>query len=1026
MAAPSTNTPLHTLPVTQESVPKASPRDKPLPSPPVAQVDDSSIALEAKSLIDASDKPLIRRSPPGKPQPDEDWPVLHPKQRSSTETLQEMLRETGSQLTQQAIVVEKERYPVLGNTVRQVNGEDQLPVSRYSASYTTPLEAIATPHTKTEAEESSVAAIDKRRSSDPFKDGVYDAGPVVPAKDLIPSPLKLSVRSGRAQNPAQDPKSVVEPRQTRTSSLRARLSAAQLDNDGPTKVAGVINSNTPNELVKVNRDSLLAPKEAQGRRSTTPPVGKSVSKKASRDSIGNNRAPALFVGGSRRPAHPRRPNSRGSHRDDYRVPSPPLPPNRPATVRPVPRGETDRDKIDHKGQAGPTVKPRKSSIPVPRMVVDRTAHGGGKVATPERKNMSFGHPKKEARDETGGIYQEHTFADFVNELQATPPPATYQDRITELISDIHDPSVLEAIEESPQHTYQFKRLSVAAPKYGPTLKISPSAERYIMGNEEGRLLNKKQSNELDDRFETKPASLATPISTMKDIERPSSSPGLPRLSSRGGLIDPKVRERKAKSVDLGQVSPYRARTNSVPSDRDSRRQNPESSTKVTKASTDVSNDPFFDAPEGPLSVLEDEIVSSKAEERSGNTIDEAAWISPIEKKSSSSGGRDTLVLDDYLPVQFQEQSINNIKGDDPKEDTQADMLQPPKDTPCQSLNTVARDFAPQSAFSTVGPAKHAPFTPEPIHHKQLHRPGHPPRSSSRTTPPDFTGPRNYKSSPLTSENSRTLPLHSDSKVTKPASSTTDKKPPTPPKNSPNEFDHRENNLGSLQRFDSSQLPVHDPTSKHDSATRDITKRDSTTKRESAAHDSHRSHSSMSMSRSKGVLSNFRGLFHKRSSNESLQSSKKPSQSKVSVSANGSPFPPISEVHPIHRPTVASAARARTSTPAASNPSSTPATTPSFASPQPNEVSTSTTLAMQLLEAARVEGSSPKKERLLKLGQFMVDAITQARDAEKAMEEAKQASRKAEVASALCRKSLGEVERVVKRFRDEMVKDGGFL
>ena len=39
-------------------------------------------------------------------------------------------------------------------------------------------------------------------------------------------------------------------------------------------------------------------------------------------------------------------------------------------------------------------------------------------------------------------------------------------------------------EESPQHTYPFKRLSVAAPKYGPTLKISPSAERYIMGNEE--------------------------------------------------------------------------------------------------------------------------------------------------------------------------------------------------------------------------------------------------------------------------------------------------------------------------------------------------------------------------------------------------------------------------------------------------------------------------------------------------------------------------------------------------------------
>ena len=57
---------------------------------------------------------------------------------------------------------------------------------------------------------------------------------------------------------------------------------------------------------------------------------------------------------------------------------------------------------------------------------------------------------------------------------------------------------------------------------------------------------------------------------------------------------------------------------------------------------------------------------------------------------------------------------------------------------------------------------------------------------------------------------------------------------------------------------------------------------------------------------------------------------------------------------------------------------------------------------------------------------MVDAITQARDAEKAMEEAKQASRKAEVASVLCKRSLGEVERVVKGFRNEMVKERGFL
>ena len=1017
--------PSRSPPATQEPVLKASPKDKPLPSPPVAQVDDSSIAIEAKSLIDASDKPLTRRSPPGKPKPDEDWPVLHPEQRSSTGTLQDMLRETGSQLTQQAVAGEKERYPVLGNTVRQVASDDQLPVSRYSASYNLHPDAFSMPTTKMEAEESSIAGKDIRRYSDPFKDGTYDSGPVVPAKDLVPSPLKPSVGATRVRKPVQDPKYVPEPRQTRTSSLRARLSAAHLDNDGPTKDASVKDSKSPNELVKGDEDSLLALKEAKGRRLTTPVVDKLVSKKASRDSIGSNRAPALFVGGSRRPAHARRPNSRGSHRDEYRVPSPPLPPNRPAPARPVSRGENDRDKNVEKGQTGPNVKPRKSSIPVPRTVTDRNARDDGNVVTPERKNMRSRQARKEARDEIGGIYREHTFADLVDELQATQPPATYNDRIPELLPDTHEARVLEPIEESPQHTYQLKRLSVAAPKYGPTLKISPSAERYIMGNDKDELLNKKKSKELENRFKSNPSSSTTPISTTKkDIERPSSSQGLSRLSSRVGLIDPKVRERKARSVDLGQVSPYRARTDSVQSTSDPRRHDPELIGKVTKPTTDVSNDPFFDAPEEPLCRLEDEIATTKTQKQCVN-IDEAAWISPLEKKpsrSSSPGLRDTLTLDDYLPGHLPVQSTEDMKGDGLKEDRKADMTQAPKDTSFRDLDIVVKDFAPQLVVSSVGPAKHTPSTPAQTQGKQLHHPRHPTRSSSRESPPDFTGSKNHNSNPLTSENSRTLPVNIDSKVIESTSSTAEKKPPTPPKYLPKEFDHRQNNPDLLHGFDSFQSDVEGSAAKHDSARRDLTKRDSITKRDSAAHDSHRSENSTS----KGVLSNFRGLFHKRSSNESLKSSKKPSKSKVSINANGSPFPPISEIHPIHRPTVASAARARTTTPTANNPSSTPATTPSFTSPQPTEVSTSTTLAMQLLEAARTEGSSPRKERLLKLGEFMVDAITQARDAEKAMEEAKQASRKAEVANALCKRSLGEVEKVVKGYRNEMMKGREFL
>jgi len=73
--------------------------------------------------------------------------------------------------------------------------------------------------------------------------------------------------------------------------------------------------------------------------------------------------------------------------------------------------------------------------------------------------------------------------------------------------------------------------------------------------------------------------------------------------------------------------------------------------------------------------------------------------------------------------------------------------------------------------------------------------------------------------------------------------------------------------------------------------------------------------------------------------------------------------------------------------------------------------------MQILDSARHERSSPKKERLLELGKIMVEGITQARNAEKAMEEAKHAARQAEVAHALCRKSLADVGRCVQEWRE---------
>ena len=177
-----------------------------------------------------------------------------------------------------------------------------------------------------------------------------------------------------------------------------------------------------------------------------------------------------------------------------------------------------------------------------------------------------------------------------------------------------------------------------------------------------------------------------------------------------------------------------------------------------------------------------------------------------------------------------------------------------------------------------------------------------------------------------------------------------------------------------------------------------------------------------------MLHNIKGLFHKRSTDETLKSltkNGKKNKQKASVALNGSPFPPISDVNPVHRPTLSSVRRSKANGIEAKTSlqglSTFALATPSFNSPAPSELATTTTLAMQLIESARNEQSSPKNARLRELSKIVVDTITQAREAEKALEEAKHAARKAEVSYELCKKSVRDVKEVVDEWRDEMAK-----
>ena len=412
---------------------------------------------------------------------------------------------------------------------------------------------------------------------------------VVPAKSPLTTsnfPSSLSAGAAAVEKSAQESRPVIEPRQTRTSSLRARLSAGQLVKDGQNKVVGFTDFTAIPEpaLDATRRDSLRARKEAQARRSLTPPhplrnnpskesigddrVQASRSKapltkpvphplrpNSSRESIGGNRAPAQFVAGSRRPTHPRRPSSRGSLRSEFRESTPPLPiasssrsaPTRSAPAIPASNNRhTKHGKSSEKAHVEAPASPRKSSIPVPRQLlssVPRQSNANDKAEASDPKYFGANGVKREARDEFA-IFEGHPSSDMFKDIDQTLANSSL-DMLRDLaqtqsaghpiqaLIDNSGAHILEAIEESPQHAYKLKRLSTASPEFGPTLKISPSAERFIMGPDsttEKTPLNNKKSKGFgrammkQDQKDSKHN--ASSISALKTpVDRPSSSQG---------------------------------------------------------------------------------------------------------------------------------------------------------------------------------------------------------------------------------------------------------------------------------------------------------------------------------------------------------------------------------------------------------------------------------------------------------------------------------------------------------------------
>ena len=827
----------------------------------------------------------MRRSPPKHPGQQEDWPVLFPAKPTKPDANRNIVREGG--LSQQnAVTVEDQRCPKL----LDASGPSRLKHLKTAGSnQSISRKLVATPK-KVDATDTKLhdpsKGIDNVKVSD-SKDH----------SDTGPGTAGMSAADAAVEKRSGESKDLSHPRQTKTSSLRARISNGSLTKDGPStgnKVVGFTDFTTVTE-------------------NTSNPGGTNLrSSAASIEALNGCRAPAAIIAGSRRPIthRPHRPSSQTSLRSvsrTYDLPSNGNPPSRPGSALPSRESEDDSKTIDS------NVEPRRSSfIPVLRRGEALVDTQGNDVA--EGKYIDhMVQPGKSRR------YSRKPFDIF--EEPIVESPGTNKGRNTPDLRTKDGGKSLTA------HTYTIKRLSVTSPEYGPTLRVSSSAERVIMGEEDSDKENhpKVRADKCEDLRRQVVVS-ESQKSTQVAIEgEGKKKPSLPLSSQCLSLpvspivfsADKDVRKEDTKSANKDYFLPtdhlqYRA---DLPKPYISR----------TNTLSGGSDDPFFDA--------RSHVAEPEAESKipSMPEADIKSGVDSIVKRASSIALSDSIPLNPgFLPATMQEH-VSKGKG------------LPTKEFNLQQISTPEQPKEESSGHNSGS---------------------FPPRSSSRAAVPDFTL-------------SSVSPHQSEIRLS-------------------DEFVIRQNKLGESVGLSTSQLDYA-----------------GSLKRDSVAHSSNKSQGSMS----KGMLSNFRGLFHKRSGENGIKHDKP----KHYITKHGSPFPPMSEIHPIHRPTLASTSRSKRPSTKLDIPGQ-PPLTPAYQSPRPSELATTTTLAMEILDLARLETSSPKRERYFELGKVMVEAVTQVRDAEKAMEEAKQAARKAEVSYLLCAKSVSDIAKNVQEWKTVMNLD----
>ena len=919
----------------------------------------------------------------------EDWPALPPRRVVSASPIQEVMRETGAELRKLSTNTHGERYPKLGDLtkspdLRSIYHSPIMPAVPTNTPETTSKslrKGVSTPELSA-SKKTTVSMVDP-----------FDESPSKRASNL--SAIAASLE--KAKN--QDSGAV---RQTRTSSLRARLSAGEIVRDRNSKITGFT------DFTQVPISSI--PRRESLSKTTAHVPAKTIKSQSSIESIG--RAPAKFIAGARRVA--RRASRSGM--------------NEEASTAPTMDKEMKTSTIDRTNTK--SVKDgRRSSIPVAKAIVSSIPVLAG---TPD------------SRRTTSSSVRTSTAFDEPEQMQAIQVAMQHlgDDKIT--VTDVRGKPMpgngtmgsgsmgLGSIEESPRHAYKTRRLSTKSPEFGPTLTISPSARRYMMGPAEDKEnASPKRRARVSDGGKISAA-------TKKRLERPSSihSPSSPRMAS----VNSQTREKKTRSVEIAAVGNGR---------QDSSNADGGLSKNPSNAST--ADRPYYDADEGTTPTAADNRASY------ASIAQEEGWISPLKPHFNAGDTYGDTTPTSIKTCEHEDYDPFNYSTNTPRE-------QKAKITPLlNGLKTPTSTYTPSTAYPPRSSSHEHKYATKTISVNATTRENGPLTPRAPATPPkDFIRRQNQLGSTRG---------HGSSQLDVQATA-----PPTLNSSALNIVRSAQNSgLGSANTNSKRNSIVSSASSLQQSTSRSRFNIKSLFKKGSQ----------------EGINKPGKRGSVRKIQAEQVQalSARRKASTPPSIRTNGwglgedtgdgeregkkdgmSGLPRIEDVHPVHRPTLQPSPRNSTfgvptlspmtnevmatppppsNTPApllvrasprasANPPSNIPApalthdvnktdhpipTTaingnvnlPSSSSNEsPDHLGSLTNRVITLLEQARLEPpSSPRKKKLLDLGKVLVDVITRAREAEAAVKECQIALARAEVAREGCLDGVREVERMLR-------------